>query len=152
MSKEGKSLRGAQATAQNKRNYAMYVERLAATNQQFPSNQFGTVNLEAVAEQVGCTTKVLLTGSLRDHFNRDVQEIGVGPKKTPDSKLAEKAEAKTREVTQLLKQLNLKIKECESLSAENERLTRKVRELEMRREEKDLSLHELLKTGRRFAL
>lgn len=152
MTADKKGLKGQQATEHNQRNYAAYIDMLKATGERFPCNQFGTVSIEGVAEQVGCTTKVLLTGSLKTQFEKDIEIIGVGVKKISDSRLAQKAEEKSREASSLSKQLNLKIKECDSLKTENERLTRKIRQLESRQKEEELSLHELLKTGRRFTL
>ncbi len=152
MTVEKKGLKGQQATKHNKRNYAAYIARLNATGQRFPCNQFGTVSIDGVAEQVGCTTKVLLTGSLKTQFKKDIELIGVGVKRISDSKLAQKAEEKSREASSLTKLLNMKIKECESLQAENERLTKERRQVEIRQKEAELSLQELLKTGRRFTL
>jgi len=105
-----------------------------------------------VAEQVGCTTKVLLTGSLKSQFEKDIELISVEVKNYSGSRLAQKPEKKSHDASFLSKQLYLKIKECESLKAENERLTRKICQVEMRQKEDELSFHELLKTGRRFAL
>lgn len=44
------------------------------------------------AEQIGCTTKELLTGSLKEVFERDIEVVGAGAKKVPDNKVAQKAE------------------------------------------------------------
>jgi vacuolar-type H+-ATPase subunit I/STV1 len=152
MNEEEEDLKGSQATPRNQRNYAILVAKLKATGEKFPSNQFGTVSIEGVAEMVGCTTKVLTKGSLKTQFEKDVREIGVGVKKVSDSRLAQKAEEKSREASSLSKHLNIKIKECESLRAENERLVKENRQIRMRQKEDELSLQELLKTGRRFTL
>jgi hypothetical protein len=149
---EKRGLKGAQATLGNKERYAAYLEELKVKGEKFPCNQFGTVSIEAVAERVGCTPKVLQKGSLASQFEADVAVIGVEAKKTPDSRLALKAEQKTRENSSLLKQLNMEIKECEALREENKCLADKIRQLEHRQKEDELSLHELLKTGRRFML
>jgi hypothetical protein len=52
MSIEKIGLKGKQATEANKHNYAVYVASLKATGEKFPCNQFGTVSIERVAEQV----------------------------------------------------------------------------------------------------
>jgi len=152
MTAEKKGLKGQQATPGNITRYAAYKEQLIATLQKFPCNQFGTVSVEAVAEKVQCTPKVLQKGSLARQFERDVEFIGVEVKKTPDSKLAQKAEEKTPENSSLTKHLNVKIKECEAQREVIKRLEDKARQLESRQKEGELSLCELLKTGRRFTL
>jgi hypothetical protein len=151
MSIEKIGLKGKQATEANKHNYAVYVARLKATGEKFPCNQFGTVSIEGVAEQVKCTTKVLQKGSLKTQFKKDVELIGVGVKNNLDSKLPLKDEAKFGEALSS-KPLNMNAKERESLKAENERLSQKILQLEMRQKEGELTLNELLRSGRRFML
>ncbi len=152
MNNEKKGLKGQQATAGNQERYDAYVKELKRKKQKLPCNQYGTVSIEGVADKVGCTTKVLLKGSLAKQFQKDVEEIGVEARITSDSKLAEIAEQKARDASSASKQLHLKIKECESLQDEVKRLTTRIRQLELRQKEEELSLHELLKTGRRFTL
>lgn len=146
-------LRGQQKTEYNKLAYAAYVDRLRATGRRFPCNQFGEANIEGVAKTIGCTPKVLKEGALKEPFRQDVVDIGVdGMAPSAESKLAKKAEEKTKEASSLLKRLTIKIKENEGLSAEVERLSTRVRQLEARSVEDNLSIDELLKTGRRFTL
>jgi pyruvate/2-oxoglutarate dehydrogenase complex dihydrolipoamide dehydrogenase (E3) component len=152
MSVEEEKLRGAQKTALNKKRYADYVAELRAMNLGLPCNQFGEVSVEGVAHKIGCTPKVLLNGALKAQFEKDKELLGIEVKANADSRLVEKAEHKSRENSALSKQLSLKIKECESLRAEVERLTEEIRRLHRNRKEDELSIHELLKTGRRFVL
>lgn len=152
MISESKGLRGAQKTETNLTRFEEYIQKLIDTGQTLPPNQFGTVSVEAVAEKVGCTVKVLLKGSLKDKFERAKEEIGVATKKNLDSKLAKKADEKTKENSSLMRRLNQKITECEKLNEENQHLRDKIRRQELRDKEGELSLHELLRTGRRFTL
>lgn len=152
MNNEKKGLKGQQAMMGNQERYEAFVKELRKNNRKFPCNQYGTASIEGVAEKIGCTPKVLLKGSLSKQFQKDVEEIGVEAKNTSDSKLAEKAEQKAREASSMSKQLHLKIKECENLHKEVERLMTRIRQQELRQKEDELSLHELLKTGRRFTI
>ena len=139
----------------NKKNYAAYVADLEATGKKFPLNQFGEVNITAIAEASGFLRGVFaknkkMKNQLEDDLKRIGTEITEGIDK--DSRLAKKAEEKAIEASRLHKDLDAKVQEISLLRDQIDQLQTRIRELECRNDEATLSMDELLDSGRRFTL
>ena len=147
-------LRGAAATAHNKRRYAEEIAKMEAAGEKFKANQFMDASVEWFAERCGFSRFVLEKGALKEQFAKDVARIGVAVKIDTDDadRLRKKAEDTQKLASDFQRQLNLKDAENQKLRDQVESLTKQVRELQLRGKEKDRSLEHMLATGERFFL
>ena len=139
----------------NRQRYSAYVAELEATGRKFPVNQFGNVNLTLIAEACGFRRQVFSTNkNMRERLEKDIFRIGTETSQDMgvDTLLAKKASDKTKEASQLRKELDAKTQEIAVLRSELESVKKLVRELAVRNTEADSIFTEMVTTGRRFSL
>ena len=139
----------------NKESYAAYIAELEATGKKFPTNNFGEVNLTAIAKACGFNRQVFSNNqAMRAALNEDIERIGTDisegqPKETRPHK---KASEKSKEGSRLHKELEARTNEIETLKAQILELNKRIAELEGGKHEMDLAFDELLASGRRYCL
>jgi DNA repair exonuclease SbcCD ATPase subunit len=139
----------------NKERYAEYIAELEATGKKFPLNQFGEVNLTDVANACGFNRQVFSrNASMKAQFEEDIRRIGTEIHKGVDkeTRLEKKATEKAKVASKLQKELDAQVQENHSLRNQIDVLQSRVRELEGRENEMEMSMDELLTSGRRFSL
>lgn len=134
----------------NKARYAEYVANLELTGQKFPMNNFGDVNLSLIASKCGFNRQVFATNkSMKQQLETDVKRIGTcisDPKPSAKNKLDDK------DITILMKTIDLKDLEILSLRKQINELLKAVQKLETNQSEHNAIHEELLLSGRRFVL
>ncbi len=139
----------------NKKNYADYVSALEKDSKKFPLNQFGDINLSAIAEACGFNRQVFATNkTLAEQLKADVKRIGtaVVAGESQDSALAKKAKASTLEASRLAKDLGIAEAKIKALEEQVMKLELENKQLKNGKEESDANLEHMLTTGRRFTL
>lgn len=139
----------------NKAKYLEYVNRLEETGSKFPLNNFGEVNLTAIASACGFNRQVFATNkSMKQQLKEDILRIGtdITPGEEKESRLQKKADKKSKEASRLQSELDARTAENESLRSQISELQKKIRELEAKESEIELSMNELLTSGRRFTI
>jgi hypothetical protein len=139
----------------NIKNYDGYVERLRSTGQKFPINNFGDVNLSAVAKECGFLWQVFSTNkNMGAKLIIDVKAIGTD---LVQGKTAETV--MDQNVTLLKKQLNNSRKDLALAEETIDALTKQILHLETENKllkhqstEKNESFEYMIETGRRFTL
>lgn len=134
----------------NKARYAEYVAELELTGQKFPINNFGQVNLSEIASKCGFNRQVFATNkSMKLQLEADVKRLGTN---TTDSKQSSQKKEADKDVSRLIKSIDLKDFEILSLKKQIDELLKIVQELETSRSEHNAIYEELLLSGRRFTL
>ncbi|MGK0270741.1 MAG: hypothetical protein ACI88H_001389 [Cocleimonas sp.] len=139
----------------NIQNYDGYVERLRSTGQKFPINNFGDVNLSAVAKECGFLRQVFSTNkNMGAKLIIDVKAIGTD---LVQGKAAETV--MDQNVTLLKKQLNNSRKDLALAEETIDALKKQILYLETENKhlkhqstEKNESFEYMIETGRRFTL
>jgi len=139
----------------NIQNYEAYIKDLETTGEKFPLNQFGDVNLTAVAQKCKFNRQVFSNNKHFQHrLTKDIERIGTDIHKGQDhrDRDAEIAATKSQEASKLRRELDAKVQEIELLREELTKARDKILELENKQNEGELTLDEILSTGRRFTI
>ena len=139
----------------NKQNYADYVATLEKEGKKFPLNQFGDINLSAIAEACGFNRQVFATNKgMAEQLKADVKRIGtiLVAGESQDSALAKKAKASTMEASRLAKDLGVAEAKIKALQEQVMKLELENKQLKNGKEESEATLEHMLVTGRRFTL
>jgi hypothetical protein len=152
---ETKSLSRVEKGRINKQNYVDYVAALERDGKRFPLNQFGDINLSAIAEACGFNRQVFATNKgMAEQLKADVKRIGtiLVAGESQDSALAKKAKASTLEANKLAKDLGIAEAKIKALEEQVMKLELENKQLKNGKEESDANLEHMLTTGRRFTL
>ncbi|MDW7644812.1 MAG: hypothetical protein SCI25_07185 [Desulfuromonadales bacterium] len=146
----------------NAKNYAKYVKGLEENGKQFPVNQFGEVNKEAVAAACGFNRQVFNPKSnkkMADRLAADVDRIGIEgeyiPPQAPgesEGALARRAKKSAETVSKLRKDLAIEKEKVTSLEVQIKKLEYELDTLKQSSAEQKNSFDFMVSTGRRFTL
>jgi septal ring factor EnvC (AmiA/AmiB activator) len=140
----------------NRTEYAAYVANLEATNTQFPINQFGDVNITAIAESCGFKRGVLQNKNslLGKRLRVDVKRLGTQIQEAidNDSSLEKKAKKASVNASKLERELEKATAEIETLRLKLEEAEVKCFKLMEKQHEQTESFEYMLETGRRVFL
>jgi len=155
ISSENNSISKVEKGRINKQNYVDYVAALERDGKRFPLNQFGDINLSAIADACGFNRQVFATNKgMAEQLKADVKRIGtiLVAGESQDSALAKKAKASTLEANKLVKDLGIAEAKIKALEEQVMKLELENKQLKNGKEESDANLEHMLTTGRRFTL
>jgi len=139
----------------NKRNFDAYVTFLKRTGQKFPINNFGDVNLSAIAELCGFERQVFSRNTaLREKLDAEVKSIGTDAVagKDPESRIDRDVKYLRKQLNDAKRDLSLAEEKIEGLQRQLIQLSSELKRSNLDREEVEESLEHMISTGRRFTL
>lgn len=152
---EGIKLSAPEKGKLNKRNFDAYVNFLRRTEKKFPINNFGDVNLSAIAELCGFERQVFSRNTaLREKLDAEVKAIGTDAVagKDPESRIDSDVKYLRKQLSDAKRDLSLAEEKIEGLQRQLIQLSSELKRSNLDREEVEESLEHMISTGRRFTL